>query len=287
MLPLLLLGCVDYAITSINDAAIVLAGEPDAALEVADTAGTVYLGDSADTASVEQTETDDPDTASEQPDPDTVQPRIVVWSTEGRRDRDNYLGIFDGLERDPVLAAWDVVVLEAADEGKITAADLAGATQLWIFGTDRDDGGGFSSAEVSVITDFVDRGGGLLVVAEHDDSNYSYVDDVNAVAERYGLSFHDSFREGDDGDVMVPHDPDATLCGGVGRVPVFASVAKLDLIDASVNVGFTIGGLPAMAWRDDGVRVVFDRSWGGWRDTFRGSADQAALVANVAAFLES
>lgn len=291
LFALLLPACMDYGVkgdvddltddTSPNDIGAetdTASPEQDSAPPDRDTAsGQVTDSGQADTAS---------DTADTGPSADTGALSILVYSTEDEAGAGSYAGIFDGLETDPQLSAWTVEVYERGSEGRLTAAMLEGRSQLWLLGTDRSFGSDLTSAEIEAVLTFVSAGGGLLIVAEHTDSLYSYTEDVNGVAEPLGLRFHDSYREGADGDLLEVEDGVPAITVGVSEVPGFASVAELSPTDSAVEVAFSLDGTPAMAWRTDRKRVVFDRSWGGWRDLFRDDGDQSVLVLNVATWLE-
>jgi len=211
---------------------------------------------------------------------------ILVYSTEARSDRDNYLGIFDGLPDDPAFSGWDIEIAERATAGPLSDAMLDDRTQLWLMGTDRDEDTPLEDEEVERIVAFVKAGGGLLVGAEHSDTLYSYTEDVNDVAEAFGVRFDGKRDEGAAGSAAAPEDPDASLMAGVATVPIFQTVPLLTLLDGAVRPAFRLQGLVTVAFRDDATRVVFDRSWGGWRDYSRGVGDQETLVAHVASFLD-
>jgi hypothetical protein len=177
-------------------------------------------------------------------------------------------------------------VRERATDGPLTLDDLEDYSQLWLFGTDRDIGTALAFDEVRAIRDFLETGAGLLVAGEHEDESTSYADDVALVSELYGVAFEESAREAADGELVPLGGVDGALLPGVAEVPGFASVAELGVTDPAVRVAGTVAGKPALAYRDDGPWVVFDRSWEGWSDAHRGAGDQPAVVSGVATFLE-
>ena len=106
---LLLLACSDY---SVNGKA------PPQPFDTGD--GTINLDtetgatdtEAVDTVTVESTP-EETDTAPEETGEPELCRKILVYSTEARSDRANYLGFFDGLETDPTLAAYDTFLSEA------------------------------------------------------------------------------------------------------------------------------------------------------------------------------
>ncbi|MES2642811.1 MAG: hypothetical protein V4850_25230 [Myxococcota bacterium] len=245
--------------------------------------------DLPDDTDTEETDTEETDTDTEETDtepPRTVCERILVYSTEATSGSGRALGLFDGLAEEATLARWDVDVWERADEGALTEAGVSGYSQLWLLATDKDLGTALDFGEVRVVRDFVSAGGGLLLAAGPTDSSTSYADDVNLIAELYGVEFDGDAGEGADGAVLPVRDADPTLLAGITELPGFASVAEITISHAAVQVAASIGGATALAYRDDGQRIVFDRSFSGWGDAYRAMGDQAALVGNVAAFLE-
>jgi hypothetical protein len=212
--------------------------------------------------------------------------RVLVYSTEGSTGAGRAIGRFDGIAAEAALAGWDVDVQERATDGDLDATVLGAYSQVWVVGTDQDFGTALDIAEVRAIRDFVDAGNGLLLAGGPTDGDVSYGDDLNLVAELYGLEFEDAGREGSDGALLPVEDADGTLLAGVSELPGFASVATLVVRDGAVREAATLAGAPAVAYRSDGQHIVFDRSWEGWSDRYRGLGDQAAYVANVARFLE-
>ncbi len=273
LLALALTACSDHRLNY---------GTKDTGDTAADT-GRTDTGPDTDTDTVWDTDDRDTDeTDTEEPTP-AVCERILVYSTVSGAGRAR--GRFAGLESDPVLARWTVDVRERADEGPLTAALLEDYSQVWLFGTDPALDTALDFDEVRAIRDFVDVGGGLFVAGEHEDTEESYADDVALVAELYGVSFEGSHREGDDGALATVTAVDATLLAGVSQLPGFASVAELGVTDSAVQVAGKLGGMAALAYRDD-ARIAFDRSWEGWTDSWRGTGDQPTLVGDVATFLE-
>lgn len=273
----LLLGCTDYGILY-EETIKVPDDTGEADTDPVDDTDTPWDTDTTDTAIEETGDTEDTEPAACE--------RILVYSTEGTAGGDRFTGIFDGLRTDATLARWDVDVAERVEDGLLSDTLLAGASQLWVFGTDRDASTALALSEVSAIRDFVNGGGGVLLAGGPEDGTGSYTEDINLVAEAYGVELHDTYREGTDGDTRAVEDADSTLLAGVRELPVFASVAELSLNDSAVKVAATLGGSAAIAYRDDGKRIVFDRSWQGWQDSYRATGDQSVYVGNVATFLE-
>jgi hypothetical protein len=270
---LLLVACQDYILTTDDKGpADTAADDTHDTDRPSDTSTSAH--DSADTADTDDTGTPAPRTACDS---------ILVFSTEaGTASR----GLFDGLESEPALASWDVDVYERAAVGDLTDTMLTNRSQLWLFGTDAGFGTTLSLAEVVAIRDFVNGGGGLLVAAGETDDTTSYSDDVSLIAEPYGVKFDGTYREGADGTVGRVAGADPVLFAGVTELPVFASVAELERTDPAVETAGNLGGGTSIAKRDDGVRVVFDRSWRGWSDAYRTVGEQGVFVLNVATFLE-
>lgn len=217
-------------------------------------------------------------------DTDTAEPvpaacaRILVYATASGP------APFAELGAEPGLARFDVVVRDGGD-GPLTAALLEDYSQLWLFGTDAELGSALDFDEVRAIRDFLATNAGLLVAAGPDGADESYADDVALVAELYGVTFEGSYREAADGVATRVTDADPLLAG-VSELPGFSAVAELGVGDAAVRIGGEVGGKPAIAYRDD-ARVVFDRSFLGWTDDWRGVGDQGVLVGNVAEHLEA
>ena len=252
--------------------------------------------DSADTAADADTDTDsdtdsdsdsdsdsdaDSDTDSDtdtDTEPRTACAAILVYATG--------TGGFDGLAAEPALAGFDVDVRRRATAGALDAASLAPYSQLWVFGTDAALDNTFDFDEVRAIRDFVSGGGGLLLAGGYEDAAVSYADDVALLSELYGVTFEGERREADDGTPTRVTSADATLFVGVSEVPAFAAVATLTITDSAVRVAGELAGAPALAWRDDDARMVFDRATMGWSDAWRAEAGQAQLAANIAGFLE-
>ncbi|MDP2306008.1 MAG: hypothetical protein Q8P18_08270 [Pseudomonadota bacterium] len=279
-LPLLLAGCGGYHLVyeKTTDTG------PDTGLPV-DTDTDTQTDTDTDTDSGTDTDTDTEDTDTEDTAP-AVCGRILVYSTEGTSGAGRALGLFAGLTAEPTLAAWEVDVWERAEDGLLTEAVASGYSQLWIMATDKDFGTALDFTEVRVVRDFVDAGGGLLLAAGPTDGTDSYGDDVNLVAELYGVEFDGAASEGADGAPLTVRNADPVLLAGITELPGFTSVSELTVTDAAVQVAATIAGSTALAYRDDGQRIVFDRAFSGWGDTWRAEGDQAALVGNVAGFLE-
>lgn len=237
-----------------------------------------------DTTDTDTTDTDTTDTDTT--DTDTTPPlecgKILVYSTEGERSGNT--GIFDDIRSDPALAAYDVELVEQATDGALTEAMLAGKSQLWVLGTWADPGTTFELSQVSAIRDFVEAGYGLLLAGGGVDGGTDYTDDVNLLAQLWGVRYTDSYDEGEG--ALAIAGAAGPLVSGVTEVPAFAATADLELEDAAVNVAFRLGGHDAVAWREGDARIVFDRSWQGYTDEARAVGDQAAYVANVAGFLE-
>lgn len=212
--------------------------------------------------------------------------RILVYSTEGVSTGEDYLDSFSALAGWLEPYGWEVTVRERAIDGDLTWDALEGVGQLWVFGTDRRFDTPLTDAEFAAAISFADGGGGLLVAADHSDANFSYNEDVNDLSGHFGLRFDGSYYESTDVMSLPLFAPAGPLVDGVTTLPGFASVANLQILDPAVTVAFELGGHEAVAWRDDTVRVVFDRSWIGYADWQIEKFDQLVFINNVANFLD-
>lgn len=212
---------------------------------------------------------------------------ILLYSTEGQSGRDNYLGIFTLLPAALQAEGFDFEVVERATGGDLTPEMLEGRSQLWIMGTDRDFDTTPTQGEVDAAIEFVGAGGGLLLTTDHTDTVYSYTEDVNAFAEAFGVTFSGIHNESSGVSERAPESLTGPLGAGISTLPAFVSVSYLTRLDLAVQIAFELDGAPAVAWRDDGPRVVFDRTWLGWADYHLEKYDQATLVSNVAELLET
>jgi hypothetical protein len=206
---------------------------------------------------------------------------------KGPRDHDaTSSGAFSELEMAPELVDWEVVLVERATGGDLSAEMLDGASQLWLMGTDRDFDTILGTAEADAAEAFAAGGGGVFITSDHTDSNYTYSEDVNPLAERFGLTFSGSRNEASSVSERTPESPAEVLMAGVSTLPGFATVGVLNLEDAAVQVAFNFDDYPTVAYRDDGPRVVFDRTWLGWSYWQIDMYDQRLFIQNVAKFLE-
>jgi hypothetical protein len=234
---------------------------------------------------------DGADSATSQPflvdlvrvDPPRVAPdcgTILVYTTEDRDDRANYLGWFDALVTDPALSDYEVTVRERLDHPTLEAADLVGFDQLWVMGTNRDVRPIFSQTEVDTIHQFLADGGGLLVAAEHGGGGqFTYTEDVNAIANYYGATFTGSRSP----PTITDFEP-VSLFDGVTTLPG-VSESWIVYDNTTLTSVASYGGESVIAMGSDSQRIVLDRSWVPYGGGTINQYDARQYITNVADYL--
>jgi len=80
---------------------------------------------------------------------------------------------------------------------KISEALLEKHSQVWLF---FGNGISLSDSEISALTDFSKRGGALLIAAGEQGM---HLENLNRISSTFGVTFHDSAKQGDEIPVAV------------------------------------------------------------------------------------
>jgi hypothetical protein len=215
--------------------------------------------------------------------------RILLYSTEAvaNRPSGSYLGTFQDLPAQMATYGYNVTVVERYYIPLITSTLLSNYSQLWLMGTNRDLNTPITPAEVIAIQNFVADGGGLVIAGEHR-VGWDYSDDVIPIASVYGVTFAGSYTFGNL-PINPTFDPTSPLFNGVTTLVGHSSEPRIVVIDPVVKVVATYSGNNLIAVRDDGIKVVFDRSWIAFGNIGPGnslSEDHPQYLRNLADYLE-
>lgn len=131
----------------------------------------------------------------------------------------------------------------AGSDSPVTPALLEQVDVLVIANAGSESGGSaFSAAEIAAIRAFVERGGGLLLIADHS----PYPAAVAELGRAFGVTLHNVFADHDEDEIFT------TRNGGIGRDPLLAGIGAVR----------TFGG-STLETSDPKARQLL-RLWPGW-----------------------
>ncbi len=199
-------------------------------------------------------------------------------------------GDFDSFRETIASMGVTIVPLQS-----FTNADISGLDAIVLLQPYSQNGIGFTSEEIPAIHDFVNTGGGLLVLADGGTGSEVFISQLNALVAPYGVAFNaQEPTEGNGHSIeqFVPH----AVTEGISRIGVDYQRRLVSITDPALDLTPGGGADDALAVADRALgrgNLVFLSDSNIWFDPGAGAdtpitfADNRRLLENVVTYLLS